>query len=141
MTQPTAATMLPEAFLICDELLLTAKRIMSGLQVNENAIKHNLEAYAPFAAVERVLMALGKAGADRQVMHEYLREHSLTAWAAVQSGNPNPLADLISHDPEITHYLPADELCHVNGYTSHYLGMHPNVPGRWLKPFGTALAS
>ena len=29
-------TILPEAFLICDELLITAKRILSGLQVNES---------------------------------------------------------------------------------------------------------
>ncbi len=112
-------TILPEAFLICDELVLTTKRILSGLQVNKTAIQHNLEAYAPFAAVERVLMALGKAGADRQVMHEYLREHSMTAWAEVQAGKPNHLAELISHDPEITRYLPADELnllLDVNSY-------------------------
>jgi adenylosuccinate lyase len=114
-------TLIPEAFLICDELLLTTKRILSGLQVNEAAIKRNLETYAPFAAVERVLMALGKAGADRQVMHEYLREHSLTAWAEVQSGKPNRLAELISHDPEITSFLPADELCKLMDVT-HYLG-------------------
>jgi adenylosuccinate lyase len=49
---------------------------------------------------------LVKAGADRQVMHEYLREHSLTAWAEVQAGRPNMLAELISHDPEINIYLP-----------------------------------
>jgi adenylosuccinate lyase len=104
-------TILPETFIICDELLLTTKRILSGLQVNESAIQRNLEAYAPFASVERVLMALGKAGADRQVMHEYLREHSMTAWAEVQAGKPNLLAELISHDPEITRYLPADNLC------------------------------
>jgi adenylosuccinate lyase len=112
-------TILPEAFIICDELLLTTKRILSGLQVNETAIQHNLEAYAPFAAVERVLLALGKAGADRQVMHEYLREHSMTAWAEVQAGKPNQLSELISHDPEITRYLPVDELCKlvdVSGY-------------------------
>jgi adenylosuccinate lyase len=117
-------TLLPEAFLICDELLTTSKRILSGLQVNENDINRNLETYAPFAAIERVLMTLSKAGADRQVMHEYLREHSLTAWSAVQSGNPNPLADLITHDPEITHYLPADELCQQMDVT-HYLGDAP----------------
>jgi adenylosuccinate lyase len=117
-------TLIPEAFLICDELLLTTKRILNGLQVNELAVKRNLEAYAPFAAVERVLMALGKAGADRQVMHEYLREHSLAAWAEVQSGKPNLLADLISQDPEITHYLQANELCQLMD-VSHYLGDAP----------------
>jgi adenylosuccinate lyase len=117
-------TIIPEAFLICDELLSTTKCVLNGLQVNEQVIKHNLEAYAPFAAVERMLMALAKAGADRQVMHEYLREHSLTAWAEVQSGKPNLLAELISHDPEITHYLPADELYQLMD-VSHYLGDAP----------------
>jgi adenylosuccinate lyase len=117
-------TILPEAFIISDELLLTTKRILSGLQVNEAAIQHNLNSYAPFAAVERVLMALGKAGADRQVMHEYLREHSMTAWAEVQAGKPNQLAELISHDPEITRYLPADELCQLLD-VSGYLGDAP----------------
>ena len=117
-------TILPEAFLICDELLLTAKRILIGLQVNEIAIQHNLEVYGPFAAVERVLMALGKAGADRQVMHEYLREHSMTAWGEVQAGKRNLLAELISHDPEINRYLPADELCLLFDVTG-YLGDAP----------------
>jgi len=117
-------SLLPEAFLICDELLITTKGILSGLQVNEKAIKRNLDAYAPFAAVERVLMALSKAGADRQVMHEYLREHSLTAWAEVQAGKPNLLGELISHDPEITHYLPEDELCLLMD-VSQYLGDAP----------------
>lgn len=117
-------TILPEAFIICDELLSTTKRILSGLQVNKTAIQHNLDTYAPFAAVERVLMALGKAGADRQVMHEYLREHSMTAWAEVQAGKPNQLAELISHDPEITRYLPVDELCQLLD-VSRYLGDAP----------------
>lgn len=112
---------LPEAFLACDELLLTAARILAGLQVNEQAIHRNLEAYAPFAGVERVLMALVKAGADRQVMHEYLREHSLTAWGEVQAGRPNLLSELISHDPELTRYVPEDQLCRLMD-VQQYLG-------------------
>jgi adenylosuccinate lyase len=133
-------SLLPEAFLICDELLLTTKGILSGLQVNEQAIKRNLEAYAPFAAVERVLMALGKAGADRQMMHEYLREHSQTAWAEVQSGKPNLLGELISHDPEITHYLPADELCQLMDVTQ-YLGDAPQRARQMAATIRNTLAS
>lgn len=117
-------TVLPESFIICDELLLTTKRILSGLQVDESAIQRNREAYAPFAAVERVLMALSKAGADRQVMHEYLREHSMTAWAEVVAGKPNLLAELISHDPEITRYLPSDDVCMLLDVQA-YLGDAP----------------
>ena len=46
--------------------------------------------YGPFAATERVLMALVRAGADRQHMHERLRQHSLKAWESIKAGRPNP---------------------------------------------------
>ena len=133
-------TMLPEAFLISDELLLTTRRILGGLQVNEVAIKQNLEAYAPFAAVERVLMALAKAGADRLVMHDYLREHSITAWGEVRSGKPNQLVDLISHDPEITRYIPGAELCQLMDI-SHYLGDAPQRARQMAETIRNLLSS
>jgi adenylosuccinate lyase len=57
-----------------------------------------------------VLLAATKRGADRQEMHERLRQHSLSAWKAVQSGDPNPLGALISNDPQIVKYLAAGEL-------------------------------
>jgi adenylosuccinate lyase len=117
-------TLLPEAFLICDELLETSKHILDGLVINEAEILHTLAVYAPFAGIERVLVALVKAGADRQVMHEYLRQHSLTAWAEVQAGRPNLLAELISHDPEINIYLPEQELCQLM-QVDDYLGDAP----------------
>ena len=96
---------LPEAFLALEEALLTAARIVSGLVIDEAAIAANLERYGPFAATERVLMALVRAGADRQRIHERLREHSLKAWAAVKAGRPNPLGDSIAADPEMLRYL------------------------------------
>jgi adenylosuccinate lyase len=103
-------SLLPEAFLITDELLHVAQRILKGMRVDEIAMARNLEIYGPFAAVERVLMALGKAGADRQEMHERLREHSLTAWSAIQDGQPNSLVAQILHDPLIQSYLSEDQL-------------------------------
>ncbi|MBU1659975.1 MAG: adenylosuccinate lyase [Chloroflexi bacterium] len=103
-------TILPEAFLIADELLHITKDIVVGLVVDESAMIRNLAIYGPFAATERVLMALGKAGADRQEMHARLRQHSLAAWDAIRTGDPNPLAGLIAHDPEILRYLPEHEL-------------------------------
>ena len=33
-------------------------------------------------------MAAVKAGGDRQVLHEVIREHSLAAWAELQAGVP-----------------------------------------------------
>lgn len=117
-------TLLPEAFLIADEILRTATRILKGLVVNENAAARNFGVYGPFAAVERVLMAAAKAGADRQTMHEVLRQHALSAWGAVQKGDANPLADLLAADAEMRRYLP-EEAIRALMDASHHLGDAP----------------
>jgi len=96
---------LPEAFLAMEECLLTATKVVRGLVVDAAAIRANLEKYGPFAATERVLMALVRAGADRQRCHERLREQSLKAWAALKAGRPNPLAELLAADPELLRYI------------------------------------
>ena len=101
--------MLPEAFLITDEMLATARQILVGLRIDLAVISRNLSTYGPFAAIERLLMALAKGGADRQIMHERLRQHSMNAWNAIQKGQPNPLVEDIARDPEILRYLPNDE--------------------------------
>lgn len=103
-------TLLPEAFLTADELLRVTIRILEGLQVDEIALARNLSIFGPFAGTERVLMALSKCGADRQVMHERLRKHTLEAWTAIREGQSNPLVELVILDPVFTVYLTKDEL-------------------------------
>jgi adenylosuccinate lyase len=103
-------SLLPEAFLISDELLGIATQVLRGLRVDQAAIARNLARYAPFAATERVLAALGKAGADRQAMHERLRQHALAAWEAIQAGEPNPLAERILQDESFRRFLDPGEL-------------------------------
>ncbi len=117
-------TLLPESFLIVDELLITAQRILKGLKINREAIRRNLEIYAPFAATERVLMAAAGRGADRQEMHERLRMHAMAAWQEVQAGKPNPLLALLASDGWISAYLTADELLAL-GNVDAYTGIAP----------------
>jgi len=117
-------TALPEAFLIADELLISTKRIVDGLRVNEAAMQRNLDQFAPFAGTERVLMALSKAGADRQKMHERLRELSMGAWQSIEIGEENTLIELVCKEPEFLEYLSADGLRQLFD-TSRYLGDAP----------------
>ena len=98
---------LPDAFLASDELLRRAHHILRGLHIHDGAIKRNLDTYGTFAATERLLMELARAGADRQAMHELIRGHAMAAWGVVQRGEPNPLADLLAADRELLRYLPA----------------------------------
>ncbi len=98
---------LPEAFLAVDEILDRVRRIVAGLRIGREAIARNLQSYGPFAATEPLLMALVRAGASRQEMHERIRDHSMEAWTAVQRGDANPLVDLLAADPAVVAVLPA----------------------------------
>jgi adenylosuccinate lyase len=110
---------LPEAFLAMDEMLKTANEIFTGLRVDGKAMKRNLRNYGPFAATERILMAAVKAGADRQGMHELIRNHAMRAWTAIQSGEVNPLEDLLTNDGEIAKFLSTDQVHALMDYESH----------------------
>lgn len=113
-------TLFPETFLALDEILLTLTKILQGLQVKETAIARTLAQFGPFSAVERVLMAAVKAGADRQEMHEVLRQLSLNAWTSVQQGQPNPLQSLAAADERVTRWVAPsalEPLFNVSGYT------------------------
>jgi adenylosuccinate lyase len=101
---------LPQAFLATDELLRRALRIVRGLVVHERAVARNLETYGVFAATERLLMVAVQAGADRQAIHEVIREHSMTAWAAIQGGSPNPLAEKLAAEKRILAFVSSEEV-------------------------------
>jgi adenylosuccinate lyase len=103
---------LPEAFLLNDELLRRSQRLLDGLVVYNGVVSRNLAVYGTFAASERLLMELVKAGADRQAMHELIRRHSMSAWDALQQrpSSPNPLPKLLASDPQILAFLSADQV-------------------------------
>ena len=102
--------MLPEAFLATEEALVTFTRVIKGMDVHESGIARMMDAYGIFSASERLLMELGKKGADRQEMHEVIREESLKAWADVQEGRPNSLSEKLKGDRRILAYLTEDEI-------------------------------
>jgi adenylosuccinate lyase len=115
---------IPEAFLTCDELLGTGIRIMQGLEIEPDRSLDPLGTYGTFAALERVLTALVKAGADRQVMHQRLRDHSMQAWAHVQKGQTNPLVDAIAQDTGLLEYLQPGRIRELM-QVEDYVGLAP----------------
>ena len=112
-------TILPESFLICDEMLHVMNKLVSKMTINREVIQKNLEIYAPFACTERIMMALSKKGADRQETHEKLRNHAMTAWQAVQTGEKNPLVSLLQKDEYILSYLTNNEIDQLSQVTTY----------------------
>ena len=99
-----------EAFIATDEILLTELKIVKGMSIHSDATARLMANYGIFASTERLLIALGKKGADRQEMHEVIREESLKAWAELQRGKDNNLKENLLNDERILSYLSKEEI-------------------------------
>ena len=108
-----------EAFLTTDQILMTAEKIINGLVINKERISFNLNQYASFAASESIILEAVKNGADRQEMHEVLRNISMIAWAAIQKGKENPMIKLLSTDKLISRYLNKNQLQKLMSVETH----------------------
>lgn len=113
-----------ELFLAVDEILLTAEKIVQGLQFRMLRIKHNLDQYGPFAATESILIHLVKKGANRQEMHELLRTIAMESWEYVQRGEINPIQKLLKEHSVIRQYLSDKEIESLLD-VSHHVGDAP----------------
>ena len=108
-----------EGFLAVDEIISRTTRIVREMTIDERAIRRNMIKYGPFAATERVLMALVTAGAGRQEGHEWMRLLSLQAWEAMQSGDENPLPHLLEGDERVVSYLTIPKIRDLMDSSTH----------------------
>ncbi len=117
-------TLLPEMFLITDELLRTALRLVKNLIIQEENIRRDFERFAPFSATERILVAATRAGANRQEIHEILRRLSMEAWEEIRHSGQNPLIEKVLGEPTLLSYLSTDQLRQLLS-VEEYLGDAP----------------
>ena len=92
----------PEAFLAIDGVLDLCLNVTDGLKVYPKVIERHLRAELPFMATENIMMdEVNNFGADRQKVHEKIRELSMQAGRRVkEEGLDNNLLELIAEDPD-----------------------------------------
>lgn len=90
----------PEAFLAVDGILSLYANVADGLVVYPKVIEQRLRKELPFMATENIMMdAVKKRGADRQQLHEKIREHSMAASKVIkEEGGENDLLERIAAD-------------------------------------------
>ena len=90
----------PEAFLAVDGILSLYANVADGLVVYPKVIEQRLRKELPFMATENIMMdAVKKRGADRQQLHEKIREHSMAASRVVKvEGGEIDLLERIAAD-------------------------------------------
>ena len=110
---------IPEAFLALDESLQLTFGIIDGMSVNELQIRRNFAKFAPFAMTEVLLVELARKGADRQKMHELIREMSMLAWQVILEGKENPLQGFALENKTIAKYMTEKEIAGAFNSKSH----------------------
>lgn len=102
---------IPEMFLAADEMLNSANNIVAGLNINEEVTRKNLEYFWLFSASELIIVEAVKKGADRQKMHEVLREISMKGWDKMEK--------LLLQNKEIGQYLNNQDLRKILSAKNH----------------------
>ena len=96
---------LPDAFLTLDFMAAELHELLSGLKVDEAAMRRNLDAGGGLVFSQRVLLALTEAGMARDEAYRIVQQHAL---AALEGGTPFRAA--LEADARVTARLPAARL-------------------------------
>ncbi len=128
----------PDTFLGADSVLNLMLNIFSpdsekqdGFRVYPPVALRNLREVMPFIVSEQLMMKAVNAGADRQEVHETVRQCAVKAREAVQKGEENPMLELMAEHPELN--VPSGEererLLDPNGY----VGKAPKQAASFIK--------
>ncbi|KAL7415781.1 L-Aspartase-like protein [Mrakia frigida] len=127
---------LPEAFLTTDIVLSTLQNIFEGLVVYPKVIARRISQELPFMATENIIMAIVKAGGDRQEAHEKIRVLSHQAGRVVkEEGGENDLIERIKNDPYFAGILPGlAELLNPQSFVGRAPEQVDGFLRDWVKP-------
>ena len=97
--------LLPECFLLMDEILRTARDVLGGLVVHPDRIEQNLRLTRGLNMAEAVMIELTKRGMGRQTAHAVIRDCSLTSIR-----NSVGFAATLRNDARVREYLSEKEI-------------------------------
>jgi adenylosuccinate lyase len=121
---------LAEAFLAADGVAEALLSVVDGLVVYPAVIRRRLDEELPFMATEEILMAMVRAGGDRQDLHEAIRVHSQAAAAEVkQHGRPNDLLERVRADER---FAPVHARLHELLDPARFVGRAPSQVRRFV---------
>lgn len=126
---------IPESFLAIDGVMRLLIEITNGLTVQTHAIAQNLQREFPFLAMEAILMECVQRGGDRQQMHEYIREHSLHAYASLERGGSNDLFVRVAQDERMPIDMPRLQQFTVTQFIGRAPQQVEEFVAQYVQPF------
>jgi adenylosuccinate lyase len=90
-----------DAFYAIDGLLETMLTVLNEFGAFPAVIEAELDRYLPFLATTKILMAAVKAGVGREIAHEAIKEHAVSAALGMREGRANNVLELLAADTRI----------------------------------------
>ncbi|CEH12557.1 adenylosuccinate lyase [Ceraceosorus bombacis] len=127
---------IPEAFLTADVLLTLLQNISEGLVVYPAIIARRIAGELPFMATENIIMAMVRAGGDRQICHEKIRVLSHQAASVVkEQGGENDLIDRVRKDEYFGPiHAKLDSLLDPRSFTGRAEQQVDSFLQKWVEP-------
>ncbi len=107
---------IPESFVLLDEILKTMKRVMKGLVIFPENVEKNLNLTKGLNLAEAVMIELTKKGMSRQEAHELLRKLSIKAFKENKS-----LKEVLFDSKEARKYLSIEDIERITN-PKNYIG-------------------
>ena len=90
-----------DAFYAIDGLLETMLTVLDEFGEFPAIIEAELDRYLPFLATTKILMAAVKAGVGREIAHEAIKEHAVSAALGMREGRANNVLEALAADTRI----------------------------------------
>ena len=113
---------IPDACILLHYMLHTFNTVMSGLQVDEERMRVNLNMTGGLIFSQRILLALIEKGVGRQEAYKMVQRNAKKVWSSASKGAipEQAFLEALSNDPEVTEYLSSDELANLSN-TDYYV--------------------
>ncbi len=96
---------IPQTFILLDEMLSTMIKVIRNIQVNREKIRENLQLTKGLVLSERVMMTLTRKGMNRQRAHELVRKLALQAIK-----ENRPFEEVLLKEREVTEKITPKEI-------------------------------
>jgi len=111
---------LPETFVLLDEMLKNMKKVLEGLEFFPENIKRNLNMTHNLIMAEPLMLKLTERGMGRQEAHELVRKLAMKAFEEKKD-----LLDVAREDRAINQYLTGKDLDSLK--PENYIGLAPKI--------------
>ncbi|WP_099211476.1 adenylosuccinate lyase [Thermococcus henrietii] len=117
---------LPESFVLLDEMLRVTIRVLKGLEFFPENIERNLYLTKNLIMAEPLMLKLAERGMGRQEAHELVRQLAMKAF-----GEGRDFLEVVKESEEVRKYLTDEDLASLK--PENYIGVAPQIVDNVLR--------